>query len=163
MSPQESRTIPERLKRNNRPAVQEFDPQERLFHRYNELIEEGGCFYPASIRFPDFSVNRELFSEPEDVLLPIYQDYGVAAFKVEDIPGEQVVEQGTSKETVYNFTVVHVPESENYAHSEVRVEKDGVYKNNLRVKNKEVKRNFRFKLSERLIMLRQPSTVLSDT
>ena len=108
MSYQESRNIPERLKQNNRPAVQEFDPQERLFHRFNKLIEEGGHLYPAQIRFPDFSVNRERFSEPEDVLLPIYLNWGIVAFNVENIPDEKVTGEGSSQETVYSFIIIHV-------------------------------------------------------
>lgn len=103
MASPKSRKIPDRLKQYDRPAVQEFDPQERLFQRFNELIEEGGHLYPAQVRFPDFSVNRECFSEPEDVLLPIYLNWGIIAFKVEDIPDEKVTGEGTSQETVYSF------------------------------------------------------------
>ena len=91
MSPQENSRIPERLKRNNRPAVQEFDPHESLFQRFDKLIENSDHLYPAQVRFPDFSVNRERFSEPEDVLLPNFFDWGIAAFNYEDIPGEFVV------------------------------------------------------------------------
>ena len=158
MSPQSGKNIPERLKQNGRPAVQEFDPQERLFQRFDKLIEEGGHLYPAQVRFPDFSVNRERFSEPEDVLLPIYLDWGIVAFKVEDIPGEKVTGAGTSKETVYTFIIVHVPQLENYSHSEVRTRKNGVYNKKFRIESKGVKRYFRYILSERLETLRDPLT-----
>lgn len=156
MAPQKRRKIPERLKQNNSPAVQEFDSQKRLFQRFDKIIEKGGHLYPAQVRFPDFSVNRERFSEPEDVLLPIYLNWGIVAFKVEDIPDEKVTGEGTSKETVYSFIIVHVPEPDNYSHSEVRTKKNGVYNKKLRIESKEVKRYFRYKLSERLKTLRAP-------
>jgi len=156
VSPQR-RNIPERLKQNNRSAVQEFDPQELLFHRFKKLNEEGDHLYPAQVRFPDFSVNRGRFSEPEDVLLPIYLNWGIVSFNVEDIPDEKVIGEGNSQETVYSFIIVHVPEQDNYAHSEVRTEKNGVYNQDRKIKNKEVKRYFRYKLSEKLIILKQSS------
>ena len=156
MAPQKSRKIPERLKQNNRPAVQEFDPQEHLFQRFDKLIDEGGHLYPAQVRFPDFSVNRELFSKPEDVLLPIYLDWGIVSFKVEDIPDKKITGERTSKETIYSFIIVHVPEQDNYSHSEVRAEKNGIYNKKLRIESKEVKRYFRYKLSEKLKTLRLP-------
>ncbi len=156
MASQARRNIPERLKQNNRPAIQQFDPQERLFHRFNKLTQEGGHFYPASIGFPEFSVNRERFSEPEDVLLPDFFNWGIAAFKKEDIPGAFVIGNENSNETVYDFIVFHVPEEENYSHSEVRTLVNGVYSKKKRIRNKDVKRYFRFKLSERLKTVRDP-------
>jgi hypothetical protein len=158
VSPQKRRNIPERLKQNNRPSVQEFDPQELLFLRFIQLIQEGGYFYPASIGFPDFSVNRGRFSEPEDVLLPIYLNLGIATFNVEDIPDEKVFGEGSSQETVYSFVIVHVPEPDNYAHSEIRTKKNGVYNKKTKIKNKEVKRYFRYKLSEKIKILRHLPT-----
>ena len=156
MSSQARRNIPERLKQNNRPAIQQFDPQERLFQRFDKLIEEGGHLYPAQVHFPDFSVNRERFSKPEDVLLPIYLKWGIVAFKVKDIPDKKIVNEGAEEETIYSFIIVHIPQSDNYAHSEVRTEKNGVYKKG-KIKNKDVKRYFRYKLSEKLKTLRYPS------
>lgn len=157
MAPTKSRKIPDRLKRNNRPAVQEFDPQEHLFQRFDKLIGEGDYLYPAQVRFPDFSVNRGRFSEPEDVLLPNFLDWGIAAFDVEDIPSEIIIESNDSNDTIYDFTIVHVPEEDNYSHSEVRTLINGAYNKKKRIKNKFVKRSFRYNLGEKLQILRQPS------
>lgn len=67
------------------------------------------------IRFPDFSVNRGKYSSPRDVLRPTDTGWGVATFLVRDIP--PTLTHGT---TQYDFKVIHLPESTNYAHSEVR-------------------------------------------
>ena len=50
---------------------------------------------PARIRFfPDASVNRGKYSEPEDVLIPGWLGWGIAAFTVVEIPAQLVSEGG---------------------------------------------------------------------
>ena len=144
MAPIKTKKLPERLKQKKRPPVQEFDTKERLFQRFDELITDRPYIYPNQVRFPEFSVNRERFSEPDDVLLPDYLDWGIVSFKIEDIPGKRVIGEGTSGETTYSFVAVHVPIPDNYSHSEIRTEKNGVYTKGKKISNKNIKRYFRY-------------------
>lgn len=146
--------IPDRLLRKGRVATQNFQPVEKLFLRFNKLLEENGYIYPSSIHFPAFSVNREKFSEPNDVLLKNYLDWGIAAFKVEDIPDDTETEQNDDSHTVYSFKAVHCPEDFNYAHSEVHTERNGSYKENIKIKSKIVKRYFKYTLSGRINIIK---------
>lgn len=102
--------IPERLIQNGRPPIQEFNGAERLFHRFNSLMHIGDWLCPSSVRFPDFSVNREMFSDPLDVLLPCYETWGVASFKVDDIPDDIIIgEAGDTGDVIYSFFPFHIP------------------------------------------------------
>jgi len=143
--------------RNNRKECQFFELEEKLFQRFNQLLEVQGHLYPNSVRLPDFSVNRQKFSRPEDVLLfdfPNCLEWGVSAFKAKYIPTPFIVHD-TNKNinNIFEFCVWHDPEEDNYSHSEVR----GL-KNNQRFKNisKKLKKSFRFKLSEKLEILKHP-------
>ena len=72
------------------------------------MVQNGQYVYPSAIRFPDFSVNREEFSEPEDVLLHNYPDclgWGIAAFRVKDLP----LPVQTEKNTEYIFFIFCQP------------------------------------------------------
>ena len=145
--------IPERLLKGNRQPEQRFAPDERLFHRFNKMMKENKHLYPSSIRFPDFSVNREKLSLPEDVLLheyPKYLKWGIVSFKVKDIPEPIAADNRTE----YEFKVVHDPIDFNYAHSEVRTYKNGSYSQNMKI-SKLVKKAFRYKLSERLSIIKE--------
>lgn len=96
------------------------------------------------------SVNRELFSEPADVLLPAHLECGVVGFEVGDVP--ERLESGDGR--VFEFRVEHVPEEDNYAHSEVRV-----FHNAERLGGKPpklVRRVFRLRLREKLQRLIEP-------
>lgn len=150
-----SRRIPNRLRRNGRPVVQDFDLKERLFRRFESTHLVDGEIYPASIPVLDLSVNRELFSRPEDILRPNYLDWGVYAFMVEDIPSPIVTNENTKNETIYTFRIEHAPDPDNYSHSEVRT-----YKNERRarkkISSKAVKMKFRFKLREKIRILQDP-------
>ena len=64
------------------------------------------------------SVNRGLFSEPEDVLFSetgAYDGLGVVEFRVLDVPRR--VEQAPGP--TYIFFMRHEPSEQNYAHSEI--------------------------------------------
>ena len=115
-------STPERLLQQGRAIDPEFAPGESLYLRYSPQIEATEDL-PASamaIRFPDFSVNRGKYSEPEDVLIPNWPDFGIAAFRVRDVPTSV-----SGRGIVYEFKVEHDPLELNYAHSEVRTYKDG--------------------------------------
>jgi hypothetical protein len=70
---------------------------------------------------------------------------------VDDVPGSLDSEGGTAIE----FSVEHVPEEENYAHSEVRAYKNGRHDRKLDVP-KTVKARFRQVLSEKTRIAIEP-------
>lgn len=77
---------PERMFRRDRPADENFDRAEKLYYRCQDQHVYGQRLLPQAIRFPNFSVNRSKYSEPEDVLIPSYQDWGISTFSVGDLP-----------------------------------------------------------------------------
>jgi len=142
--------VPERLRRQGRPVDPHFHPTERLFLRVAQAnLAADGILLPAAIRFPDFSVNREKYSEPHDVIL-FDPTAGIACFKVEDIPSDLSSEHGPC----HQFLVEHVPEDDNYAHSEVRTYRGGERPS--RVKSKTMKTRFRNALFSKIKILKEP-------
>ncbi|MCF8079573.1 MAG: hypothetical protein K9K88_09860 [Desulfobacterales bacterium] len=148
------RRFPKRLETGNRPIDPDFNTEERLFQRFNALLEVNGAFYPNSIRFPEFSVNREKYSRPEDVLLPDFDDLGIAAYRVGDIPGP-LKTPGGGTNTTYTFGPVHDPIPGNYSHSEVRTYLNGVYKRK-KIKSSIIKLEFKARLSEKMEIIKHP-------
>jgi hypothetical protein len=142
---------PERMYRAGRSLDQDFDESELLYKRcLAEHIEEERLLATA-ISFPDWSVNRAKYSEPEDVLIPDYLDWGIAAFEVGNVP-KSLISPGNVK---YDFRVEHDPVEDNYSHSEVRTYKDEHHDKKLDP-NKTVKKRFRQILSEKTVIIRQP-------
>jgi hypothetical protein len=133
-----------------------FEPDEILYRRFCPTEVLGDRLAPDSIKFPDWSVNRQKYSEPEDLQYPskldqIYACCGVAGFLVSDIP---------PKLEAFTFEVKHQPESDNYAHSELLTYKNGVCGNeikNFKVSNT-IKKTFRIALSERIKIIVEFST-----
>ncbi len=150
--------VPDRFLVNGRSPVEEFEPNEPLYFRFDPKHFSDENWLPvAAIRFPDFSVNRGEFSEPADVLFPYWTDWGVAEFQVQAIPLSLV--SGDGRE--FEFKIKHDPidinhpyynhphqQFENYAHSEVRVFENGEH-----LKKKPppefVKKQFRMKMSDK--------------
>lgn len=152
-----SSKIPERLKRRGRPAEQQFEPDEALYKRCRKVDVDEGHLAAESIRFPDFSVNRAKYSDPEDVLLPDYEGWGVAEFQVKDVPARVPMEELTQPPAVeYTFSVVHDPLDDNYSHTEVRALKDGVYRKKLKITHQGVKQWFRVRISQASRVIRDP-------
>lgn len=142
--------IPEHLLRRGRPVDPEFSPSELLFRAIarKDLTAEG-YLLPTAFEFPDFSVNREKYSEPKDVILQ-RPSHGVAAFEVQDVPEELEGPEGP-----YHFTVEHAPEEDNYAHSEVRTYKQG--QRHLKKPPRALRTLFRLQLSARVRLLKEPA------
>ena len=133
-----------------------FTPAERLFLRLNPVgwvpeVASQQKIPLNEVRFPDFSVNREKYSRPEDVLRPNWPDYGIASFRVMDVP-ESLVHEQTGHQ--FDFRVEHVPEPDNYAHSEVRTYEGG--QRARREPSKAVRLRFRAILQQRIILIREP-------
>jgi hypothetical protein len=142
---------PERMYRKGRSVDPEFEPSEDLYYRCQSQHVAESRLLPTALRFPDFSVNRAKYSLPEDVLIPDYQTWGIAAFKVEDIPSGRTSDINTT----YTWQVVHDPNEDNYAHSEVRTYKNKYYAKNLDV-SKIIKKEFRQIVSDRARIIKQP-------
>lgn len=146
---------PEQMYRCGRAIDPIFDEEEILYVRCLSDDVQGERLNPAAIKFPDWSVNRSKYSEPEDVLIPNYQEYGVAAFKVKNIP--KTLSSPAPGNILSEFKIEHVPEEDNYAHSEVRTYKNGHHDRSIGKKlNSQVKKEFRQLLSDKTFVIRHP-------
>jgi hypothetical protein len=151
---------PQRMFQNARSIDSHFASDELLYRRFchDEVLENR--LAPDSIKFPDWSVNRQKYSEPEDVLIPsgdkTYFCCGVAGFLVSDIPSK------IDTDIVFSFIVEHRPEPDNYAHSELVTYKNGVSGKeikNFKVSTK-VKKAFRVALSDNTRIIISPSSTI---
>jgi hypothetical protein len=142
-------SIPDEMFRKGRPIVSLFSPEEDLYIRFNQV--DGNKVHPMCIRYPNQSVNRGNYSDPDWVLIPKskFWDWGYGAFKVKDVP-KALISVGGARN---NLTVEHDPLEENYAHTEIRA-----YKNSIRVKNpnKSILAKFQVRLSQKIHILRLP-------
>jgi hypothetical protein len=146
-----ARERPDRMHRRGRAEDPVFSPNELLYRRYVQQHWIDGCFAPEGFRFSEGSgqsVNRQKYSEPEDVLFlddGTYDDeLGVLEFAVRGIPA-RLPEDGSS--AAFEFFPKHVPEELNFAHSEVwcdKEERTGGYV----VPNKVVRKLLRTKISQ---------------
>lgn len=137
--------------RAGRPVDMNFDDNENLYNRFKKEFLTEGKFLPTGIKFPDWSVNREKYSEPEDVLFPDFLEWGIAQFKVSDVP-DTLTSAGDNK---FDFKVEHAPVEENYSHSEVRSYKNEQHNRKIDV-NKLVKKRFRQIISEKIVIIKEP-------
>jgi hypothetical protein len=139
--------------RRNRPEDRVFGPDELLFRRYLQSHWIDGSFSPLGFRFAENSgqsVNRQKYSEPEDVLFlngTFDDEWGVLEFAVRDIPQKLSEDPAPA----FVFFPKHVPEELNFAHSEVwvwsdREEGTGGYA----APSKAVRKLLRAKLSQRV-------------
>jgi hypothetical protein len=104
--------------RQGRAPVPDFDPGELLYLRYKCEHWVDGQLDPAGLHLPRTSVNRSRFSEPEDALFSEagkYNGLGVVRFWVSEIPPRIEQQHGPA----YVFFMTHVPDEENYSHSEI--------------------------------------------
>ena len=156
-------SIPDRLRSNGRQPDPIFEDNECLYFRCSvDQIDENGILQDA-IKFPNWSTNRAKYSEPEDVLLPKFSNWGIAQFRIIDIPKSLQSEGGITCQ----FRPIHDPVSlsvedgdtyENYAHTEVRTFKDNVFD----IKRKPptlIKKEFRARLAARIKIIKRPSAL----
>lgn len=151
------RERPERMFQRGRPEDQEFGLAELLFRRYlrDHWIE--GHFSDLGFRFPRQSLNRQKYSEPEDVLLSdegtYYNGYGVLEFLVCDIP-TTLQAPGTR---VFVFYPRHVPQDLNYAHSELWCDTEHRTGGYIEPKSSIIRKQLRTKLSQH-VSIRIPAS-----
>jgi hypothetical protein len=133
--------------RDGRPREPVFSPQELLFRRYSSEHWVDGKFVAVGFKFPKQSVNRERFSQPEDVLFSDsgeFNGWGVLEFHVSDVPLHISFAQG-----LVSFFVKHSPYDDNYAHSEIWSDKDNSSGESLDLSSA-VKKQFRTILAQRV-------------
>ena len=118
--------VPQEMMTKGRQPDQVFSPDESLFRRFRPSDFVGYEIAPEAFELPDMSVIRQKFGKPEWLLIQEeYQDWGVAGFKVEDIPANEEVHHLGYIE--YVLRPEHAPDKYNYPHSEVRIYRDGVH------------------------------------
>jgi hypothetical protein len=101
-------------------------------------------------RHPSCSFNRGKYSNPQDVLDPDHPEMSMIAFLVAgNLP--QPVPHPSDPQTKFGFRLEHLPEENNYSHSEVQVTKNATVASNL--KSSEVRRHLRESLAEKMFVL----------
>lgn len=148
--------VPTALRRDGRPIDAEFLPGEELYFRVSAVHIHGEHVSPASIRVPAQSVDRQKYCPvPDWVLVPGYEHWGVAKFFRGDVPDSMV--SPSPGNVRYRFTVEHVPEDENYAHSEIRAYKgdQALFDQKLQI-NDTVKKTFKMQLADKMRIIQRP-------
>lgn len=105
------------MMRNGRPGDQQFSPGELMYRRYVQEDFDGDCLKPARFSIPP-SLNREKYSHPEDVIfseMGELDQHGVLECSVEGLS----VTVFDDHHMEYIFVPVHLPEENNYSHSEM--------------------------------------------
>ena len=118
--------LPEKEPPGGWPVDSHFDGQEDMFRRIHPDAFVGAQIALDAIELPDMSVNRGKYGYP-NWLLRGYPEWGVAKFKIKDIP--ESLRDGDVRE--YTFRPVHVPldNAYRYPHSEVRAYENGIHVN----------------------------------
>jgi hypothetical protein len=101
----------------------DFAADESLYRRIRPDMYANGQIELDAVELPDMSVDRGKYAQPEWLLLGEHADWGVAGFRVKDIPA-RLVHLGT---WAYTFEPRHVPHKRNYPHSEVWAFEDGAH------------------------------------
>ena len=144
--------LPKRLIQGNREIDDYFSPEEKLYIRcLSDHVTKNGRVLDQGFRFPNFSCNREKYGELEDVLFPVYLDWGVATYQFRQVPSTLL--SGDQKRT-FDIRVKHDPLEHNYPHCEVRAFEDRVKLDNV---PKAVKKQFRQKMSEMASVFKTPN------
>jgi hypothetical protein len=132
----------------DKPEVPVFNGQEALYLRYRKDDFDTDFLALSAVRFPKQSVNRGNLSEPEDVLFSEegrFNGLGCVFFLVSDIP--EKIEQPNGP--TYWFFMRHVPEPDNYSHSEIWCSYHA-RNDNYHPPSKTVKLGFRVRLCQRI-------------
>lgn len=135
---------------------QDFPQDELLYYRFKDhgYTRNGAPtlrqIIKEQLRFPDTSVNREKYSQPEDVLWPEYFNWGVLAFPVRAV----LVELMSGDGRTFRFVVQHDPLWNNYSHSEIRIHESG--SRMTKKPTKAVRREFRGRVSGEACLVKRP-------
>lgn len=151
---------PRRLLWRGRPIDPDSGPDELLYARWGKRHVREGRLDASVVRFPDQSVNRQKHSKPLDVLLPEPSDkstkkriyWGVFKFPVHAVLPS--IEQ--DGEVICTFRVEHDPTEHNYAHSEIRVYREGQRITKKKVISKERRKQYRLAIMDRAAIVCEP-------
>ena len=107
---------------------------------------------------PVFCGNRGFHSEPEDVLWPHWPSYGIFCFPAGCVL--EVIPTLGNEATAYTVGVRidHVPEEDNYAHSEVRMYSNGSFDPSFRP-NALIRKFVRTEISRQTRILKMANTL----
>jgi len=84
--------IPPEMMARDRPLDPVFADEEVLYRRFRPEDFDGGEVAPEAFELPDMSVNRDKHGPASWLLLDEdFQDWGVASFRVQDIPRDRAV------------------------------------------------------------------------
>jgi hypothetical protein len=152
--------IPEEMKKNGRPRIPEFDPDEYLYRRVMPQQWDEAEIDIDAIELPDMSVNRSSLGPPQWVRLEEdrCQHWAVVGFKVKDIPTD-ILHLGID---LYTFYAMHIPLELNYPHSEVRCNRNGVHINAKRNLDKALHQRWREKLLWKMKTFLRPYEVREE-
>lgn len=140
-------SIPEGMRRKGRPLDPCFTHEESLYIRFpteNPVASD--------IRLPVQSVNRSKYSTPEWTQLPHYKDSYVGALKVGQLPAPLFSTGGRE----FRIGLYHEPEDLNYAHSELKVLKEGEADHGRTKINKAVKLEIRNEIVNHVEIVLRP-------
>lgn len=101
--------------------------EEVLFHAVQEKhVKDGKTVLPDAIRLPAFSCNRQKYRDfPEAVLAIFSHKPELRYLYVGIVPvGEMPTPQTADGKVFWEAYATHVPEPENYSHSEVRARRE---------------------------------------
>ena len=152
--------IPEEMKKNGRPRIEDFDPDEYLYRRVIPTQwDEAGIDIDA-IELPDMSVNRSSLGPPQWTRLEEDRcnDWAVVGFKVRDIPTD-MLHLGVY---LYTFNVRHIPLENNYPHSEVWCFNNGSHVNAKRELDRALHQRWREKLLWKIKTFLRPYEVSEE-
>jgi len=137
-----------------------FNDDEIVYRRLDALGEVGGRVQPGALRFPDCSVDRSKYREaPADVLDLEEKPHenGVAMIPIAQIPPRET--SGNGKQT-YEVYVAHDPRVGNYAHSEIRVVREGEeWVRGAQVMSKAARKSLRQRIADNMTVVIQPATI----
>lgn len=106
--------LPKRLLRNNRPVDKEIGDDHLFYRRFLKGEVQDGKLVATSIDVPKTSGNWSKYSTAEETLCPIYQGYGVARFRIGDLPSS--APRSPQADETCAMKLEHDPEKINYAH-----------------------------------------------
>lgn len=132
----------------------------QLYRRCKSEDLIGDRLSPASIRYDNQSVNWSKYSKPWDVVFD-YPRHGIVHFLVGDLPTELPKHNPSAgKAKLHSFFPAHVPEEENYAHSEIWTYKHESNEQKIRIEkpklSETVKKEFRQIMSDRGVVILRP-------
>ena len=140
------------MESNNEEFIvdQVFEPSERLYRFIKPDRILAGRINPNTWDLPPCSVDREKYLRgASETVTP--SNSGYAETKVADLPKSMTSEdQGT-----WDLVPVHVPDSTNPAHSELRLHKDGVFSKNKKPGSLQ-KKEWKGLLSEAFVVVVEP-------